>query len=218
MLVADRMSYPVLTVSPGLPVQDALAQMRKERVSRYPVVDKHGKMVGIVSEDDILNASPSEATSLSVWEINYLVSKITIERVMTRQVITIKADDTLEEAARLMADNRIGGLPVMKDDALVGIITQTDLFRTFLEMLGGRESGIRVSAVMKDEPGMLHRLTQAIDEAGGNIIALSTFGRTSTGDGYVTLKLNRLDEESVKRALLPLVVQITDLREIKLEP
>lgn len=217
MLVADRMSFPVLTVSPELPVQDALAQMRKERVSRYPVVDKHGKMVGIVSEDDILNASPSEATSLSVWEINYLVSKITIERVMTRKVITIRADDTLEEAARLMADNRIGGLPVVKDGALAGIITQTDLFRTFLEMLGGRESGIRVTAVMNDKPGMLHQLTQAIDEAGGNIIALSTFGRTSTGDGFVTIKLNGLDQDSVKRVLLPLVVQITDLREIKLE-
>ena len=218
MLVADRMSYPVLTVSPELPVQDALAQMHKERVSRYPVVDKHGKMVGIVSEDDILNASPSEATSLSVWEINYLVSKITIERVMTRKVITIQANDTLEEAARLMADNRIGGLPVMKDGALAGIITQTDLFRTFLEMLGGRESGIRVTAVMSDKPGMLHQLTQAIDEAGGNIISLSTFGRTSTGDGFVTIKLNGLDQESVKRVLLPLVVQIKDLREIKLEP
>jgi len=217
MLVADRMSYPVLTVSPELPVQDALAQMRKERVSRYPVVDKNGNLVGIVSEDDILNASPSEATSLSVWEINYLVSKITVERVMTRKVITILANDTLEEAARLMADNRIGGLPVMNDVELVGIITQTDLFRTFLEMLGGRESGIRVTAVMNDKPGMLHQLTQAIDEAGGNIIALSTFGRTSTGDGFVTIKLNGLDQESVKRVLLPLVVQITDLREIKLE-
>src|SRR5665648_1113150 len=95
MLVADRMSYPVLTVSPELPVQDALAQMRKERVSRYPVVDKNGNLVGIVSEDDILNASPSEATSLSVWEINYLVSKITVERVMTRKVITILANDCL---------------------------------------------------------------------------------------------------------------------------
>ena len=217
MLVADRMSYPVLTVSPELPVQDALAQMRKERVSRYPVIDKHGKLVGIVSEDDILNASPSDATSLSVWEINYLVSKITIERVMTRKVITIQANDTLEEAARLMADNRIGGIPVLKDGALAGIITQTDLFRTFLEMLGGRESGIRVTAVMNDKPGMLHSLTQAIDEAGGNIIALSTFGRTSSGDGFVTIKLNGLDQDSVKRVLLPLVVQITDLREIKLD-
>jgi acetoin utilization protein AcuB len=217
MLVGDRMSYPVLSVTPDLPVQDALAKMRKERVSRYPVIDKHGKLVGIVSEDDILNASPSEATSLSVWEINYLVSKITVERVMTREVITINANDTLEKAARLMADNRIGGLPVMKDGALSGIITQTDLFHTFLEMLGGRESGIRVTAIINDEPGMLHRLTQAIDVAGGNIIALNTFGRTTSGDGFVTIKLNRLDQESVKAVLLPLVIQITDIREVQLE-
>lgn len=215
MLVGERMSYPVLSVTPDLPVQDALAQMRKEKVSRYPVVDKKGKLVGIVSEDDLLNASPSDATSLSVWEVNYLLSKITVERVMTRNVMTVTEDAPLEEAARLMADNRIGGLPVLRGDALVGIITQTDIFHIFLEMLGGRESGVRVTAVISDEPGMIYRLTQAIDDAGGNIISLSTIGRTSTGDGTITIKMNRLEIESVKSVLLPLVVKITDLREIK---
>jgi acetoin utilization protein AcuB len=216
MLVGNRMSFPVLSVTPDIPVQDALAQMRKERVSRYPVVDKKGKLVGIVSVDDLLNASPSEATSLSVWEVNYLLSKITVERVMTKDVITVNEDATLEQAARLMADNRIGGLPVMRDGALVGIITQTDIFHIFLEMLGGRESGMRVSAMVKDEKGMLHKLTQAIDEAGGNIIALSTYAGNSTENRGITIKLSQLDVASVKKVLLPLVEQITDIREIQL--
>lgn len=216
MLVGNRMSFPVLTVTPDIPVQDALAQMRKERVNRYPVVDKKGKLVGIVSVDDLLNASPSEATSLSVWEINYLLSKITVERVMAKDVITVDEDDTLEQAARLMADNRIGGLPVMRQGSMVGIITQTNIFHIFLEMLGGRESGMRVSALVKDEKGMLHKLTQAIDEAGGNIIALSTYAGTSTENRGITIKLSQLDIVSVKKVLLPLVEQITDIREIKL--
>jgi acetoin utilization protein AcuB len=216
MLVGDRMSKPVLSVSPETQVQDALAQMRKENVSRYPVLNKKGKLVGIVSESDLLNASPSEATTLSVWEINYLLSKITVERVMSKNVITVEEDCTLEEAARLMADHRIGGLPVIRNDSVVGIITETDLFRLFLEMMGGRESGIRVSVLVKEQPGMLHRLTKAIDEAGGNIIAVSTFSGESTEDREVTLKVSQMDVEALQNALDPVVEKICDLREIKI--
>ncbi len=216
MLVGDRMSKPVLSVSPETPVQDALAQMRKENVSRYPVLNKKGKLVGIVSESDLLNASPSDATTLSVWEINYLLSKITVERVMSKNVITVEEDSTLEEAARLMADHRIGGLPVMRNDSVVGIITETDLFRLFLEMMGGREFGIRVSVLIKEQPGMLHRLTKAIDEAGGNIIAVSTFAGESTEDREVTLKVSQMDVEVLQKALEPVVEKICDLREIKI--
>ncbi len=216
MLVGDRMSKPVLSVSPETPVQDALAQMRKENVSRYPVLNKKGKLVGIVSESDLLNASPSDATTLSVWEINYLLSKITVERVMSKNVITVEEDSTLEEAARLMADHRIGGLPVMRNDSVVGIITETDLFRLFLEMMGGRESGIRVSVLIKEQPGMLHRLTKAIDEAGGNIIAVSTFAGESTEDREVTLKVSQMDVEVLQKALDPVVEKICDLRVIKI--
>lgn len=214
MLVGERMSRPVLSVSPDTPIQEALAQMRKERVSRYPVINKKGKLVGIVSEEDLLHASPSDATSLSVWEINYLVSKITVERVMTTEVITVTEDTPLEEAARIMADHRVGGLPVLKGKAVVGMITQTDLFRVFLEMLGARESGVRVTALVKEEPGVLHNLTKAIDKAGGNIIALSTFAGESTEDREVTLKVNQIDERGIRNALAPYIIEIKDLREM----
>jgi acetoin utilization protein AcuB len=215
MLVGERMTRPVLSVSPDTPIQDALAKMRKARVTRFPVLNKKGRLVGIVSEDDLLHASPSDVTSLSVWEINYLLSKITVERVMTTDVITVTEDTPLEEAARIMADHRVGGLPVVKGKAVVGMITQTDLFCMFVEMLGGREPGLRLTALVKEEPGMLHRLTKVIDKAGGNIVALSTFAGQSSEDREVTLKVNALDEKTLRQILQPLVIEIKDLREIK---
>lgn len=104
----------------------------------------------------------------------------------------------------------------MRNDSVVGIITETDLFRLFLEMMGGRESGIRVSVLIKEQPGMLHRLTKAIDEAGGNIIAISTFAGESTEDREVTLKVSQMDVDVLQKALEPVVEKICDLREIKI--
>ena len=141
MFVGDRMSRPVITVNPDMPMQEALNLMHKEKVRRLPVVGQGGKLVGIVAERDLLHASPSDATTLSVWELNYLLSKVKVAGVMTRKVVTVTADTPLEDAARVMADNRVGGLPVIRDSEVVGIITETDLFNVFLEMLGGRSLG-----------------------------------------------------------------------------
>ncbi len=214
MLVGERMTRPVLFVAPDMPVQDALAQMRKERVSRYPVLKK-GKLVGIVSDDDLLNAAPSDATSLSVWEVNYLLSKITVERVMTKEVITVTEDAPLEEAALIMADQRIGGIPVVRGEDVVGMITQTDIFRVFLEMLGGRVPGFRVVAMVKNEPGLLHKLTKAIDDAGGNIISLTTYAGQDIEEGEITMKVDQVDEGTLRKALQPFVNEIKDFREVK---
>jgi acetoin utilization protein AcuB len=215
MLVGEKMSSPVLSVSPDMPVQDALAQMRKERVSRYPVMKK-GKMVGIVSEDDLLNASPSDVTSLSVFEVNYLLSKITVERVMTKEVITVTEDTPVEEAARLMADHRIGGIPVVREEVVVGMITQTDIFRIFLEMLGGRQSGWRVIVWVENEKGILHRLTKAIDDVGANIIALTTYSGEELTHGEITMKVDQIDEATLRKTLTPIVKEIRDIREMKI--
>jgi acetoin utilization protein AcuB len=136
------MKHPVITVPPDLPITEALTLMKSDRIRRMPVVDKAGKLVGIVSAKDLLNASPSPATSLSVWEMNYLLSKIMVKDVMTKDVMTVSEDTPIEEAARIMADNKVGGLPVMRDNKLVGIITETDLFKIF-SAAGARESGVR---------------------------------------------------------------------------
>lgn len=191
MLVKDRMSKPPITIREDVGVEEALRLMHSEEVRRLPVVDKRGKMVGIVSELDLLKVSPSPATSLSVYEIPYLLAKIKMEDVMTRDVITVTEDTPLEEAARTMADNRIGGTPVMRDGKLIGIITETDLFKTFMEMLGGREEGVRLSMYVPNEPGMLAKITGEISEMGVNITALSTIGGEDPSSYLVTIRMEK---------------------------
>jgi acetoin utilization protein AcuB len=213
MLVKERMSHPVITIHPEMQIQEALKMMRDQRVRRFPVVDGRGRLVGIVAERDLLHAQPSEATSLSIWEVNYLVSKITVDRVMTRKVITIAEDTPLEEAARIMADNKIGGLPVVREDKVVGIITETDLFKIFLELLGARESGVRLAVLVTNVPGELAKLTKAIYENGGNILALGTFLGESSENTEVTLKVAGVDRESLIPIIEPLVERILDVRE-----
>ena len=213
MLVEERMTSPAITIGPDVGVQDALAMMRRDKVRRYPVVDRHGNLLGIVSEKDLLNASPSEATTLSVWEINYLLSKLTIDKVMTKNVITITRDTPIEEAARIMADNKVGGLPVVDGHKVVGIVTETNLFRIFLELFGARAKGIRLSVLLTNEPGSLNRLTGAVQSVNGNIVALGTFLGENTGNAMVTLKVDGVEMEALKNAVAPAVIKILDVRQ-----
>lgn len=213
MLVGERMSTPVLTIEPDVPVQDALARMRKDKVRRYPVVDRRGKLIGIVTNSDLMNASPSEATTLSVWEINYLQSKITVERVMTKNVITRQEDCPIEEAARIMADHKIGGLPVVRGESLVGIITETDLFNILLEMLGARKAGVRLTVELLDQPGKLHELSGVIYKLGGNIVGLGTMLGERAETQTVTIKVKGVTLEDLKKAVTPIVERVIDIRE-----
>ena len=135
MLIKDRMTRSPITAPPEMPMQEALKLMRERGIRRLPVVDKKGKLVGIVSDRDLLHASPSDATSLSVWELNYLLSKVTLKELMTTPVITVTPETPVQEAARIMAEMKIGGLPVVEAGKVIGIITETDLFRVLLELL-----------------------------------------------------------------------------------
>jgi acetoin utilization protein AcuB len=213
MQVGERMSHPIISVAPDMPVHDALDMFKRERIRRAPVV-KDGKLVGIVSDKDLLNASPSPATSLSIWEMNYLLSKITVSDVMTKNVLTVDEDTPIEEAARIMADNKIGGIPVMRDGHVVGIITETDLFKIFLEFMGAREKGVRITALLEDKPGQLAKITKAISEAGGNFIAFGQFYGEDPSNRIVTFKVKNLSKEDVKKAIYNIAKEIWDVREI----
>lgn len=213
MLVGERMSHPIISIAPDMPVHDALNMFKRERIRRAPVV-KDGKLVGIVSNRDLLNASPSPATSLSVWEMNYLLSKLTVSEVMTKKVTTVMEDTPIEEAARIMADNKIGGLPVMRDNHVVGIITETDLFKIFLELMGAREKGVRVTALVTEKPGQLAKITQAIAEAGGNFVAFGQFAGEDPSTRLVTFKVAGLKKEETKKVVAEFAKEIWDVREV----
>ncbi len=211
MLVGERMSQPVISVSPETPIHDALAMFKKEHIRRAPVI-QDGKMVGIVTETDLLNASPSPVSTLSVWEMNYLLSKVTVSQVMSRQVISVAKDTPIEEAARILADNKLGGLPVLDGGNVVGIITETDLFKVFLELMGAREKGVRVTAQIAEKPGQLAQLTKAIAEAGGNFISFGQFTGPDTSSKLVTFKVAGMDMEAVKASVEKIVKKFWDVR------
>jgi acetoin utilization protein AcuB len=185
---------------------------KKEHIRRAPVI-KDGKLVGIVSQGDLLNASPSPVSSLSVWEMNYLISKVTVRQVMTKKVKSIDVNTPIEEAARIMADSKIGGMPVMRSGVIAGMITETDLFKILLELMGAREKAIRVSALVEDKPGQLAKVTKAIADAGGNFVSFGIFSGPDTSSKMLTFKVAGMKKETVKTALEKVVKKFWDIRQ-----
>ncbi len=212
MLVGERMTRNPIVIRQDTPLDEAMKIMRDNRIRRLPVLNEKGALVGIVSERDLLYASPSPATSLSVYELHYLLSKIKVAEVMTTGVITVTEDTPLEEAARIMADNKIGGLPVVRNGDVVGIITETDLFKIFLELLAAREMGVRLSMLVPNEKGMLAKITSAITKLGGNIVSLGTFWGEDPTNALVTIKVQDVEEKELVKAMEPLIMEMVDVR------
>jgi acetoin utilization protein AcuB len=143
-----------------------------------------------------------------------LLSKLTVAEVLSKEVFTVKEDTLVEDAAHLMADNDIGGLPVLRDDVLVGIITESDIFRLFIELFGTRKRGLRVTAVVPEVKGELAKMTSAVAERGGNIISIGTFDGDDLTNGLLLLKVEDLTKETLTDAILPFVKEIIDIREV----
>ncbi|MGC8877397.1 CBS and ACT domain-containing protein [Thermus sp.] len=171
MLVRDWMTKNPLTVPPDTPVLEAINLLKGRGFRRLPVV-KDGKLIGLVTDKDLKDAMPSKATTLSVWELNYLLSKLTVQEVMAKPVVTVGAEEPLEKAALLMEEKKIGGLPVMEGERLVGIITVTDVLRAFIEALGLKLGGLRITVDVPDVPGALAQMAQAVPPA--NIVSIAT--------------------------------------------
>jgi acetoin utilization protein AcuB len=213
MKVGQRMTRNPITITPDVTVPEAQAIMRREKIKRLPVLDSKGKLVGIVTTLDLIHASPSPATSLDIYELHYLLSKLKVEKVMTRQVITVDEDLPIEEAARIMADNSISGLPVMRGNVLVGIITETDLFKLFIELFGARHKGIRLTLLLPEKKGELAKVSNAITKAGGNIVSFATFEGEDPTNAYCAVKVTGVEKDALIQALTPVVEKIVDARE-----
>jgi acetoin utilization protein AcuB len=212
MLVGERMTRNPVTITEDTSIDDALHLMRERKVRRLPILDKVGHLVGIVSDKDLLHAAPSPASTLSVYEMHYLLAKLTVKKVMSSPVITVGPDTPVEVAARIMADNKIGGLPVLDGGNLVGIITETDIFKILIELLGARTPGLRVTVSLPDRKGNLAKLTQALADRSANIISLVTYAGLTASECLITIKVNEVDETAVREALNQPGVTVVDLR------
>ncbi len=215
MNVSLRMSANPITILPTTPVAEAQALMKAEKLHRLPVVDKSGKLVGIVTERDLLYASPSPASTLNVYELSYLLAKLRVEEIMKMAVITIDEGAALEEAAKLMAEKNIGGLPVLRNGQLVGVITESDLFKVFLDMLGVWKSGLRATVKLIDHKGGLAEIAGAVAEKGGNILGVGFFHGETDSLGYLTLKVEGMELSALEAVLKPFIEELVEIKQVE---
>jgi acetoin utilization protein AcuB len=213
MLVKNRMSWNTITVTPDTTVPDAYQLIKDNKVHYLPVVDTKGKLIGIVSRTDLIHAEPSPATTLSVYEANYLLAHVLVKDVMS-QPITVPDDTPLEEAARLMIDKGIGCLPVMQGGEMIGVITETDIFKAFVEILGSGRAALRVTLRSPDVPGELARLTGVIARLGGNMHSVASFKGEDPEHVYFTFRLEGVKKDALVAALSELGEEVISVREI----
>ena len=176
MFVSNRMTANPFTLTANATVADASEVMRTHKFRRLPIVE-NGKLVGIVTDRDLREVSPSPATTLSIFELNYLLAKMMVKDIMKKDVLTIQANSTVEEAALLMYKNKIGGLVVVDEQAaVIGVITETDIFKTFVDVMGITQGKTtRITIDVTDKVGILCDITGIFKELGMNISSLVSY-------------------------------------------
>ncbi len=214
MIIERRMTRNPVTVTPDMSVAEANAIMKREKVHRLPVLDKEHHLIGIISEKDILYASPSPVSTLSIHEMAYLLSQLTVKKLMTHDVVTITKDTTVEEAARLMVDQDLSALPVVEDGYLLGIVSKSDLFKVLLELFGARHYGIRMSFLVEDKPGAIAEISSVLASNGVDIIAFGTFMGTDSSNAVCTIKMQGITKDAAVEIIRPHVQEILDIREV----
>jgi acetoin utilization protein AcuB len=194
------MTSDPITIAPDTTFPEAHHIIQEKGIHHLPVVDRRGRLIGIVARADLLQAAPSSATALSVYEVNYLLAHLQVQEVMSKP-ITVDEDTPLEEAARLLVEKDIGCLPVMRGEKLVGVITETDIFKAFVEILGSGESVLRITLRVPDVPGELARMTGVIADMGGNLFAVAAFRGEDPEHVYITFRLQGVDRDVLLPAL-----------------
>ncbi|MDR0922338.1 MAG: CBS domain-containing protein [Lactobacillales bacterium] len=209
MAIKDFMTAEVISVSPETKISRASEVMKEHDIHRVPVMDGN-KLVGLITEGTIQEASPSKATSLSVYEMNYLLNKTTVADVMIKDVLTISPDALLEDGIYLMRSKNVGVLPVLDGEKLVGIITDKDIFDAFLKITGYGKEGVRASLeITEDHPGVLADITRILAEKSLNILTIVVApAKLKT---VIEIQLLSTDEETVKEILTSAGYKVTSV-------
>lgn len=199
MFVKDCMTTSPITISKNTPILEALEKMKKLKIRQLPVTDK-GLLVGLVTERELLTVTPSPATTLSIFEMNYLLSKMVVGEVMVKDPITASIDTTIEEAALIMRENKIGSILVIEEEELVGIITQTDIFDAFIEFFSIRKAGTRLVMQVNDRIGAIADLTEIIRKMNINIRAL-VIHRIDNNIVHMVVRVSTVEPEPLVKEL-----------------
>jgi len=191
MYVGWSMKTYLITVSPDTSVLKARELMDQHKISHLPVTDGRAHLLGIVTDRDLKQAWASPASTLSVYELTYVLQKLTVETIMTRDLVTATPDMTIERAARLIHDHKIGALPVVKDEKLVGIITSTDLMEVLLMALGMSDDSSRLSILARNRIGVLAEVGRVMQQAEINLRSVVTAPLQGTDDVWqMILRVN----------------------------
>lgn len=202
MLVKNWMSKEVITVDADDSMQNAIYIMQEQDIKILPVM-KNGNIVGIITDRDLKKASPSDATTLDMHELLFLVSKIKVRDLMKKPVYTVRPDHTIEEAAVILLEKKISGLPVVdENNRLVGIITRSDIFRMFISLRGLGEKGMQFAVRIKDMPGIIKEIRELIHEYGGRTASILSSSNTAP-DGYLNFyfRIYNIDREKLSSLL-----------------
>lgn len=206
MLIRDWMTKEVITVSPGVSMMKASRLMREHKVHRLPVVGEDGSLVGIISDRDIKDASPSKATTLDMHELYYLLAEIKVQEIMTRQPVSMRGDDSVEQAALVMVERHFGGIPVVDEaDKVVGIITESDIFKVFINLTGALSGGLQLAFELSPSGGGLREVLNALREHEGRVVSVLT-AQKDEENRMVYIRVGDLDT-AAQKAL------IADMRE-----
>jgi acetoin utilization protein AcuB len=200
MRTKDIMTTNVVTVNEKTSLTDARRIMEAHRVRRLPVVNR-GKLVGLVTKHKLLEVAPSPATSLSRWELNYLLDKLTVKEIMVKNPWTITPDTPVEEALRTGQEKGYGAFPVVEDGRLVGIVTESDIVRLMTEALGVTEKGTHVEIEIPHMNGNMQKILKVLDRHKTGLLSLVTFKGAEDGGATIALRLERKDTESIAKEL-----------------
>ena len=210
MLVKNWMSKNVITADINDSMEDAMKHLKEHDIRMLPVMKK-GKLVGIVTDRDLKKASASDATTLEIHELLYLLTKIKVKDIMTRDLITVPPDYTVEETAQVLLKNRISGAPVVDAGGqLVGTITQTDLFRVLISLTGVSDGGIQFGFQLEDRPGSIKEVADVIRSFGGRMVSiLTSYDHVPEGYRKVYIRMRSIGRSELNQLIQNLNAKAT---------